>query len=184
MATTHTPLTRARQARERFQARRGDVRMRREAVVGQGLQIRKHPTTDSAAGEKPDLLAQGLRIARTWRDDDSGPASLRRRLGDGEGRRGPVELSPFDDRGGRATGRVGSSRGIVRSKTKKRNPPRTSRGGVQGSKTWILRDLVRREALRGRCRWPWRRLGPVQRRPGRQKALRQAVRRRSRRRYG
>ncbi len=105
----HDPYAaeRPRQGRERFQARRGDIRMRREAVVGQGLEVRKNLDHGLAGGEKPDLLAQGLRIARTRHDDDQRPASFRRRLGDREGCRGPVELSPFDDRGGR-----GRERGI------------------------------------------------------------------------
>ena len=54
----------------------------------------------AATGEESDLLAQGLGIARAWGNDHEGCRGLGGGLGDRQGRSGPVELAPLDDRDG------------------------------------------------------------------------------------
>ena len=62
----------ARQLCQGCEPRRGDIRVRREAVVGQGLQIGKHPDVETGPGKESNFVPQGLCIARILRNDDEG----------------------------------------------------------------------------------------------------------------
>ena len=86
----------SRQLRQGREPRRGDVRMGREAVVGQRFQIRKVSDRVSRPGEKGDLIAQRLRVARIRCDDEERRGGGGGGFRDGERRRRSVETTPFD----------------------------------------------------------------------------------------
>ncbi len=75
----------------------GDVGMGGKAVVGQRLQVGKHPHGEAGAAEESNFIAEGLRVAGTLRDDHEGSLSLGGGFGDGEGCGGAVELAPLDE---------------------------------------------------------------------------------------
>ena len=70
--------------------------MGREAVVGQRFQIRKVSDRVSRPGEKGDLIAQRLRVARIRCDDEERRGGGGGGFRDGERRRRSVETTPFD----------------------------------------------------------------------------------------
>ena len=87
----------ARQLRERAKPCRGDVRMRREAVIRQRLEVRKHVHRSRCAREERNLLAQRLGRPGVFGDDDERPRGLYRGFGDGESRCRAVESAPLDE---------------------------------------------------------------------------------------
>ena len=102
MATTQTPA----------RARGSSASVRKRADVISGCAEKPSYGSVSRSGKRrtavvpvPEKNAisslEGLRIARALRDDDERPRGLGRGLGDRQGRGRAVELSPFDDRGGR-----------------------------------------------------------------------------------
>ncbi len=90
---------RARQFRQSSQPCRGDVRVRREAVVRQRLEVGEHVHRHRSAREESDLLAQRFSGARGLGNDDQRPRGFGRRLGDGERGGRAIELAPFDEGG-------------------------------------------------------------------------------------
>ena len=61
-----------------------------KAIVGEGLEIRKHPDRQPGAGEECDLFAQLLGVARTLGNDDQRARRLHRRFRQDQGGGGPV----------------------------------------------------------------------------------------------
>ena len=96
----HQPhaAVRPRQFRERREPRRGDVGMRREAVVRQRLQIRKHPRGTSGSREERDLVAQLFGFAGIARDHDERTGRLGRGFRECECGSGTVQPAPFEER--------------------------------------------------------------------------------------
>jgi len=133
-------LSRARQFRQGGEPGRGDIGMRGEAVVGQGLQIGKDPYTRARAGKESNFIAEGFRIARALRDDDQRSLRARRGLRDGERRGCAIELAPFDD-GRIGVGRVGSSRDTRSTGAKQKTPATNESRWACLSDLTILRDF-------------------------------------------
>lgn len=90
---------RAGQLRQRAQPGGRDVGVRREAVVRQCLEVRKHAHRQGSAREESDLLAQGFSGARSLHDDDERPRGLGCGLGDRQSGCRAIEPAPFDERG-------------------------------------------------------------------------------------
>jgi len=96
-----------RQPRQRGEALRDDVRVRRELIVGQDLPVRERQDLKRSAAEEAQLGGQPLQFARVTGDAGPGPRVSEHGLAQGERVGGAVQAVPVQ-RAGMRRGQCGS----------------------------------------------------------------------------